>query len=311
MHNLRKNFDTVLPIIQELLQNDVDKAGNVPKPGPKPKFSDVEVITLSLVSDSLLIDSEHYLFKKLHCEYRSDFPNLIERSVYNKRRRLLAPLMNKVRSALVDKLVIYEDTFVLDSMPIEICKFARAKRVKICKEHERTSPAFGYCAAQKQTYYGYPKDPVDKLHGVCTLEGVITDFDLSKANVADIHYLNDIRDRYYSCHLLGDKAYLSNELQTELFETNKLLLNTPMRVNQKGFRRQPAVFRKVRKRIETIFSQLCDQFMIRRNYAKTFHGIASRILSKITAFTLLQYINKFITGRPLNHVKHALAYAIV
>lgn len=116
MHNLRKNFDTVLPIIQELLQNDVDKAGNVPKPGPKPKFSDVEVITLSLVSDSLLIDSEHYLFKKLHREYRSDFPNLIERSVYNKRRRLLAPLMNKVRSALVDKLVIYEDTFVLDSL---------------------------------------------------------------------------------------------------------------------------------------------------------------------------------------------------
>ncbi|MBC8401462.1 MAG: IS982 family transposase, partial [Candidatus Marinimicrobia bacterium] len=47
-------------------------------------------------------------------------------------------------------------------------------------------------------------------------------------------------------------------------------------------------------------------FMIRRNYAKTFIGFATRILSKITAFTLLQYINKFITGRPLNHVKHAL-----
>lgn len=303
MHDLRKNFDIVLPIVQELLENDVNKDGNIPKPGPKPKFSDTEVITLSLVADSLLIDSEHYLFKKLHREYRYAFPNLIERSVYNKRRRLLAPLMNKVRSALIDKLVSYEDTFVLDSMPVEICKFARAKRVKICKEHEHTSPAFGYCAAQQQTYYGY------KLHGVCTLEGVITDFDLSKANVADIHYLKDIRDRYYSCHLLGDKAYLSDELQTELFETNQLLLDTPMRANQRGFRRQPAVFKKVRKRIETIFSQLCDQFMIRRNYAKTFHGLASRILSKITAVTLLQYINKFITGRPLNHIKHALAYA--
>ncbi|MBN4081316.1 transposase, partial [Caldithrix abyssi] len=71
-------------------------------------------------------------------------------------------------------------------------------------------------------------------------------------------------------------------------------------------KKQPAVFRKVRKRIETIFSQLCDQFMIRRNYAKTFQGLATRILSKITAFTLLQYFNKFITNRPLNHVKHAL-----
>jgi len=298
MHNLKWNFDRILPIIQTLLGNDVTEAGNIPKPGPKPKFSDLEIITLSLISDSLFIDSEHYLFKTLHS--KSVFTNLIERSVYNKRKRSLAPIINKVRTALVEKLVSCEDTFVLDSMPVEICKFARAKRIKICKEHEQTSPAFGYCAAQQQTYYGY------KLHGVCTMGGVITDFDLSKANMADIHYLNDIRDSYYDCTLLGDKGYLSDALQTELFEKNNLLLKTPMRSNQKRFRKQPAVYRKVRKRIETIFSQLCDQFMIRRNYAKTFIGLATRILSKITAFTLLQYINKFITGRPLNHVKHAL-----
>ncbi len=244
------------------------------------------------------MDSEHYLFKKLHS--KSVFPHLIERSVYNKRKRFLFPWINKVRQLLVDKLVSYEDTFMVDSMPVEICKFARAKRIKICKEQEQTSPAFGFCAAQQQTYYGY------KLHGVCTLEGVITDFDLSKANMADIHYLNDIQDQYHDCTLLGDKGYLNNELQIELFEKNRLFLTTPMRANQKQFIKQPAVYRKVRKRIETIFSQLCDQFMIRRNYAKTFHGLATRILSKITAFTLLQYINKFITGRPLNHVKHAL-----
>lgn len=298
MHNLRENFDKVFPIIQALLKNDVNEAGNVHKPGPKPKFSDLEIITLSLVSDSLLIDSEHYLFKKLHAN--SVFSHLIERSVYNKRKRLLAPLISKVRIGLVQKLVSYEDTFVLDSMPVEICKFARAKRIKICKEHEQTSPSFGFCAAQKQTYFGY------KLHGVCTMGGVITDFDLSKANMSDIHYVNDIRNQYHDCILLGDKGYLSNELQTELFEKNRLLLKTPMRSNQKHFKKQPAVFRKVRKRIETIFSQLCDQFMIRRNYAKSFIGLATRILSKITAFTLLQYINKFITNRPLNHVKHAL-----
>jgi len=29
--NLRKNFDTVLPIVQELLENDVNNAGNTPK----------------------------------------------------------------------------------------------------------------------------------------------------------------------------------------------------------------------------------------------------------------------------------------
>jgi hypothetical protein len=48
--------------------------------------------------------------------------------------------------------------------------------------------------------------------------------------------------------------------------------------------------KKKRKRIATLFSQLCDQFMIRRNYAKTFSGFKTRIISKITSLTVIQYI---------------------
>ena len=118
MHNLKENFDRVLPIVQALLTNDVNVTGNVPKPGPKPKFSDLEIITLNLVSDSLLIVSEHYLFKKPHRE--SVFFNFIEQSVYNKRKRSLLLLIDKVRKSPVEKLVSYEDTFVLDSTPIAI-----------------------------------------------------------------------------------------------------------------------------------------------------------------------------------------------
>lgn len=64
-----------------------------------------------------------------------------------------------------------------------------------------------------------------------------------------------------------------------------------MRKNQGKFRKQPYVFRKKRKRIETLFSRLCDQFMIRRNYAKSFQGFKTRVISKITALTTIQYIN--------------------
>ena len=63
------------------------------------------------------------------------------------------------------------------------------------------------------------------------------------------------------------------------------------------------MFRKSRKRIETLFSQLCDQFMIRRNYAKTFDGFRNRILAKITALTVVQYINHFIFDRNINNIK--------
>jgi hypothetical protein len=43
--------------------------------------------------------------------------------------------------------------------------------------------------------------------------------------------------------------------------------------------------------------------MIRRNYAKSFQGFKTRILSKITALTVVQYINKFIFGRNINNIK--------
>jgi hypothetical protein len=77
-------------------------------------------------------------------------------------------------------------------------------------------------------------------------------------------------------------------------------------MNLVNYKPQPYVFRKSRKRIETLFSQLCDQFLIRRNYAKTFEGFKTRILAKITALTLVQYINKFIFDRPINNIKNQL-----
>jgi ACT domain-containing protein len=59
-----------------------------------------------------------------------------------------------------------------------------------------------------------------------------------------------------------------------------------------GFKPAFKPFRKFRKRIEPVFSQLDDQFMLLRNYAKDVNGIFIRMLAKITAITALQYINK-------------------
>ena len=55
----------------------------------------------------------------------------------------------------------------------------------------------------------------------------------------------------------------------EEFETANITLETPKRVDQKDYKKQPYIFRKTRKRIETLLSQMCDQFMIIGNYAKT------------------------------------------
>lgn len=151
-------------------------------------------------------------------------------------------------------------------------------------------------------FYGY------KLQGVCSVNGVLHSIELSKANIHDVNFLSEMNTKLSDCVLIGDKGYLSSSIQLDLFSTANIKLETPMRTNQKGFVKQEWIFRKARKRPETLFSQLCDQFMIRRNYAKTFQRFKTRILAKITALTLAQYLNKFEFNRPINNLKVAITY---
>ena len=257
-----------------------------------PRLSDIELIALDITAESLSIDSEYQLFRTLP----SPLSSKIERSVYNRRRRRLFFVKERIRKALADKLTGSENYFIVDSMPLEICKLSRSSRTTICKEDFLTSPSKGYCASQKLHFYGY------KLHAVCSSTGVFTNFELTQAAVHDIHFLKNIKNNLSSCVLIGDKGYLSADYQLDLFTSNQIRLEVPMRVNQHDYQKQPYLFRKTRKRIETLFSRLCDQFMIRRNYAKSFDGYKTRILSKITAVTVIQMINKSL-NRNINNLK--------
>lgn len=155
----------------------------------------------------------------------------------------------------------------------------------------------GFCASQNLHFYGY------KLHAVCSIGGVFQSFDLSPASVHDIHYLRDIKLQLSDCELIDDKGYLSQTIQLDLFNEVNIQLETPKRKNQKDYKPQFYPLKKYRKRIETLFSQLCDQFMIRRNYAKSFEGFKTRILAKITTLTTIQYLNKFVFNRNINNLK--------
>ena len=65
------------------------------------------------------------------------------------------------------------------------------------------------------------------------------------------------------------------------------------------------MFEKARKRIETPSSQLTDQFLVIRSYAKITNGLFARIVGKISALTVLQYV-KFTNNKPIGRIKYAL-----
>lgn len=302
MHNLSTNFRLFLDITKSAFKSKINADNNFKFYPRKPKLADCEILALTLAAESIGIDSESYLFGKLQKDYSCDFPHLIHRSNFNRRKKSLGMYLQHLNCYLSDRLNEGENVFIVDSIPVPICKIVREKSSKICREKFETAPDKGYSAINKAWYFGY------KLHLVTSVTGVFRAMDLSKASVHDIHYLDDIKySGLANCTLIGDKGYLSKTCRTDLFNTAKIELKTPVRRNQNQSESMEPVFKRVRKRIETLFAQLCDQFMLKRNYAKSVTGLSVRILNKITAITCLQFINKQ-NNKPLNHLKYALAF---
>ena len=292
MNNFTANYNKILKVLKSITKKE-----NFLTQIREPKLKDIELLAMNLTSEYMSIDSECQLFRIIPEVLSSK----IERSVYNRRKRKLFTSMEFIRKKLSERFNEFEDYYIVDSMPLEVAKLSRSSRSTICKESYDTAPNKGFCASQNMMFYGY------KIHAVCSINGIFKSFDISKASVHDIHYLKDIKNQFSDCVILGDKGYLSADYQLDLFESKQIKLEVPMRKNQNNYKKQAYVFRKSRKRIETLFSQLCDHFMIRRNYAKTFDGFKTRILSKITSLTIIQYINSFIFDRKINNLKINIA----
>lgn len=299
MRNFIANFVRILGICKVFAGNRVNEIGNVPRGGVVPKFSDLEVIALGITAEAFGFDSENLLFHRLQNECKDDLPNLISRRQFNVRRKLTARLSEEIRKDVAVAIDGTEDVFCIDSKPIKVCQNARAKRCVMGRDNVEAAPDWGYCASQGMHYYGY------KLHAVCGIRGVIHSYDMTAASVHDIHYLNDVRWEYHDCMMLGDKGYLSSEVQKNLFETVNITLEVPYRLNQKNWRPPSWAYKRFRKRIETIFSQLNDNLMMIRNYAKQSCGLFTRMAGKIAAMTFMQYVN-FVNHRPIGHIKYSL-----
>ena len=111
-------------------KNLVNEFGNIPRRGPIPKFSDLEVVALALTAEAESIDSEKWLFEYKLQEYKDDIPNLISRRQFNDRRKKTSGLCEEIRKRIAMKMDGGEEQFFVDSKPIEVCRVARGKHCK-------------------------------------------------------------------------------------------------------------------------------------------------------------------------------------
>jgi hypothetical protein len=302
MHNIKTNFDIISDICNDLLKDYLIENGNFYVYRNKPKMADIQIVALALTAEALSIDSENLLFVKLNKEYKADFPNLIDRANFNKRRRRLAYFISLVSQLSTKAIEPSMESFIIDSMPISICKNIRIIRNKFGTDDDEIKPTRGYHACSKNYFFGF------KLQLIISKPGIPHSAFLTTASMHDSAFLECFESVQISdCELLGDMGYLSKNHQLSLFENYNIKMITPFRSNMNQIKCEwnPKT-RYERKRIETIFSQLDDHMLIKRNYAKSLSGLLVRVCTKVSAIAVLQYVNKK-NNKPLNKIKHALA----
>lgn len=301
MHKLYNNFKIVHRHGKKIFAFELDASDNFFCYPRQPKASDLTIIALAVSAEALGLDSENYLFGLIKSSYPQLAKMLPDRSNYNRRKRRLKPQIELFASRLAKLIKSPIDIGIIDSMPLPVCRKARASRLKILSEDADMVPKKGYSATDKSYFHGF------KLHCLIHPSGVIVNYCLTQGNVHDIKMLKTLSEGFLNnSTVIGDKGYIGRNAQLELFQSSNIKVITPLRKNQIKLTEWNGQHRKDRKRIETMFSQFCDQFQIKRNYAKKFAGYLVRITAKICAFTILQYIN-YLNNRPLNQVKHALA----
>ena len=180
---------------------------------------------------------------------------------------------------------------------IKINLFGRAK---FCKSFRYEGATYGHNPSKKQTYFGY------KAHVKTTTSGFILSYEVTPANVDDRVALPDIvdeRDRV----IFADKGYVSKELEKNLKEQGQMLLALKRKNAKENFSKElrQLIF-KIRRRIETTFSQLTCQLNTERVLAKSFYGLKTRLMSKFLAYNICQYINKISDKSDLSLIKNLI-----
>ena len=125
-----------------------------------------------------------------------------------------------------------------------------------------------------------------------TLEGYIASFEITPASTDDREGLRDLADHWSNVTILADKGYVGKNMKQEMQEKNICLFalkrsnskeNWPKSVRQLIF--------KLRRRVETVFSQLSGQLNAERVLAKSFQGLCTRLVNKVLAYNLCIALN--------------------
>ena len=242
---------TIFTIVDDTMKGSAMIQHALERPGPAPRLSDSEVVTIALYQELIGEPREDHFFRLHQASLRTFFPGLNERSRYNRRKRDLWSVILAVRISLqvvLDALEL-EETAAIDSAPVPCLGYKRGKQAT---DFAGTAE-YGVCSSKAMKYFGL------KLHSVVSLTGVVMGFLLTGASHYDNQAVVELLDSFahHLKHLLGDGAYNDAALQNFLAQYRCVELLAPVKVNQQPIRCKQAQQQLNRLRLicETVNAQ--------------------------------------------------------
>jgi len=241
------------------------------------RLSLAEIVTIALTAARFFggnIESSRTFL----CEH--GYIPLISKSRLNRRLHAIPPFFwHFIVAHLSSKKNPNCMLFLVDSFPIAICHPIRASRRSLFKGKEY----LGYNASKKMWFTGL------KVHVIATLQGQPKEFAISSGSMHDLKALQKmyLGTLPRGSTMFGDKAYTSQPFEQELLASRDILLAAERKSNSR--RGQSLIYsrygKKIRKRIETTFSQMTS-WLPRRIHAVTNRGFLLKLMMLITAFSI-------------------------
>ena len=250
------------------------------KPGRKPELSDIEVILLLLMRDFIPFSSERRYIAYIRANYGDLFPQLIDRSQFNRRARCLGALVEQLRRHWLEELgLTLARELILDTKPVPIISYKRSKKQSEFVGHA----GYGVCSSRSLKYFGF------KLVALVTLDGIPVVYELVAANTDERVAAEEVLDFAYNCDIFGDKGFIGEQWQLDQKDRHGNRIWTPKRVNQ-AKQNNPDFDRWLnskRQRIEGAFSEIQNVGRdIERLLVKTMSGLCTQVIAKMTSHAL-------------------------
>src|SRR5213594_3870272 len=209
---------TIFTIVDDTMKGSAMIQDALKRPGPAPRLSDSEVITLALYQELIGEPREEHFLRLHQASLQTFFPGLNERSRYNRRKRDLWSVILAVGVSLqiVLQAQQLEETAAIDSAPVPCVGY---KRAKPASDFVGTAD-YGVCSSKAMKDFGC------KLHSVVSLTGLIMGFLLTPASRYDNQPVVELLDSFshHLKRLLGDGAYNDAALERYLQQTRSLQL---------------------------------------------------------------------------------------